>query len=191
MRTRVFQDFSVACSSAFSLVSYLYRPLVTLERLESKRRRGGAVWSSLTSTKAGEFKTKLKINHWRSSPGPPELAGFYVDSVWLRSIKSVPLTWSGIRASARMHTRRPAISIDMTVFINALRGLAGFSRIPTQNLPTTISFFNSLYPLGCLYQPHTTVTSMSLNFQRNEPRPRPCRNFFSSKIRTHYSMSPN
>ena len=33
------------------------------------------------STKAGEFKTKLKINHWRSSPGPPELAGLYVDSV--------------------------------------------------------------------------------------------------------------
>ena len=48
--------------------------------LWAKRRRGGAVWSSLTSTKAGEFKTKLKINHWRSSPGPPELAGFYVDS---------------------------------------------------------------------------------------------------------------
>ena len=38
-----------------------------------------------TSTKAGEFKTKLKINHWRSSPGPPELAGFYVDSVWDRT----------------------------------------------------------------------------------------------------------
>ena len=48
--------------------------------LWAKRRRGGAVWSSLTSTKAGEFKTKLKINHLRSSPGPPELAGFYVDS---------------------------------------------------------------------------------------------------------------
>ena len=29
-----------------------------------------------------EHLTKLKINHWRSSPGPPELAGFYVDSVW-------------------------------------------------------------------------------------------------------------
>ena len=39
-------------------------------------------WSSLKSTKAGEFKTKLKINHWRSSPGPPELAGFYINSVW-------------------------------------------------------------------------------------------------------------
>ena len=44
--------------------------------------------SAGTSTKAGEFKTKLKINHWRSSPGPagpgpPELAGFYVDSVWV------------------------------------------------------------------------------------------------------------
>ena len=26
---------------------------------------------------------QLKINHWRSSPGPPELAGFYVDSVWV------------------------------------------------------------------------------------------------------------
>ena len=51
--------------------------------LWAKRRRGDAVWSSLTSTKAGEFKTKLKINHWRSSPGPPELAGFYVDSVWV------------------------------------------------------------------------------------------------------------
>ena len=121
----------------------------------------------------------------------PSLVARYKKNGRLRSIKSVPLTWSGIRASARMHTRRPAISIDMTVFINALRGLAGFSRIPTQNLPTTISFFNSLYPLGCLYQPHTTVKSMSLNFQRNEPRPRPCRNFFSSKIRTHYSMSPN
>ena len=51
--------------------------------LWAKRRRGGAVWSSLKSTKAGEFKTKLKINHLRSSPGPPELAGFYVDSVWV------------------------------------------------------------------------------------------------------------
>ena len=28
-----------------------------------------------------QSKIKLKINHWRSSPGPPELAGFYVDSV--------------------------------------------------------------------------------------------------------------
>ena len=28
----------------------------------------------------GEFKTKLKINHLRSSSEPPELAGFYVDS---------------------------------------------------------------------------------------------------------------
>ena len=37
---------------------------------------------TMKSTKAGESKTKLKINHWRSSPGPPELAGFYVDSVW-------------------------------------------------------------------------------------------------------------
>ena len=26
------------------------------------------------------FSDKLKINHLRSSPGPPELAGFYVDS---------------------------------------------------------------------------------------------------------------
>ncbi len=33
------------------------------------------------STKAVESKTKLKINHLRSSPEPPELAGFYVDSV--------------------------------------------------------------------------------------------------------------
>ena len=29
-----------------------------------------------------QVKTKLKINHWRLSPEPPELAGFYVDSVW-------------------------------------------------------------------------------------------------------------
>ena len=40
---------------------------------------------TMKSTKAGESKTKLKINHWRSSPGPPELAGFYVDSVWART----------------------------------------------------------------------------------------------------------
>ena len=37
---------------------------------------------TMKSTKAGESKTKLKINHWRSSPGPPELAGFYINSVW-------------------------------------------------------------------------------------------------------------
>jgi hypothetical protein len=29
----------------------------------AKRRRGGAVWSNLTSTKAVESKTKLKLNH--------------------------------------------------------------------------------------------------------------------------------
>ena len=28
-----------------------------------------------------QSKIKLKIHHWRSSPEPPELAGFYVDSV--------------------------------------------------------------------------------------------------------------
>ena len=28
-----------------------------------------------------ESKTKLKINHWRLSPEPPELAGFHVDSL--------------------------------------------------------------------------------------------------------------
>ena len=48
---------------------------VSWSSLRAKRRRGGAVWSNLTST-----KTKLKINHLRSSPGPPELAGLYVDS---------------------------------------------------------------------------------------------------------------
>ena len=37
--------------------------------LWAKRRRGGAVWSNLTSTKAGESKTKLKITHWRLGPG--------------------------------------------------------------------------------------------------------------------------
>ena len=31
--------------------------------LWAKRRRGGAVWSNLTSTKAVESKTKLKLNH--------------------------------------------------------------------------------------------------------------------------------
>ena len=40
---------------------------------------------TMKSTKAGEFKTKLKINHWRLSPDsdsePPELAGFHVDSL--------------------------------------------------------------------------------------------------------------
>ena len=51
--------------------------------LWAKRRRGGAVWSNLSSTKAVESKTKLKINHLRLSPGPEptELAGFYVDAV--------------------------------------------------------------------------------------------------------------
>ena len=34
------------------------------------------------STKAVEPKTKLKTNHLRLSPEPPELAGFYVDSVF-------------------------------------------------------------------------------------------------------------
>ena len=34
------------------------------------------------NTKAVEPKTKLKINYLRSSPEPPELAGFYVDSVF-------------------------------------------------------------------------------------------------------------
>ena len=43
--------------------------------LRAKRRRGGAFWSNLTSTKAVE-SNKAKINHLRSSPGPPE-----VDSV--------------------------------------------------------------------------------------------------------------
>ena len=28
-----------------------------------------------------QSKIRLKINHWRLSPEPPELAGFYVDSV--------------------------------------------------------------------------------------------------------------
>ena len=70
--------------------------------LWAKRRRGGAVWSSLTSTKAGEFKTKLKINHLRSSPGPPELAGFYVDShfgvrVWVSSGREF---WAGRQRQA-------------------------------------------------------------------------------------------
>ena len=34
---------------------------------------------------SSKLESKLKINHWRSSPGPPELAGFYVDSVWART----------------------------------------------------------------------------------------------------------
>jgi hypothetical protein len=52
--------------------------LVSYKTLEDKI----SLALNLTSTKAGESKTKLKINHWRSSPGPPELAGFYVDSVY-------------------------------------------------------------------------------------------------------------
>ena len=37
-------------------------------------------------TKAVEPKTKLKTNHLRLSPEPPELAGFYVDSVFTSCI---------------------------------------------------------------------------------------------------------
>ena len=40
------------------------------------------------STKAVESKTKLKLNHLRLSPEPPELAGFYVDSVWAALLSS-------------------------------------------------------------------------------------------------------
>ena len=57
-----------------------YRPLALVAH-GGERRRGDAVWSNLTSTKAVESKTKLKLNHLRLSPEPPELAGFYVDSV--------------------------------------------------------------------------------------------------------------
>ena len=39
-----------------------------------------------------QSKIKLKINHWRSSPEPPELAGFYVDSVKFHfSFTNVPV----------------------------------------------------------------------------------------------------
>jgi len=46
----------------------------------------------MKSTKAGESKTKLKINHWRSSPGPPELAGFYVDAFGHNKLLSLSLS---------------------------------------------------------------------------------------------------
>ena len=78
---RVFAPPCVHPRAGRQCIALTKRKACRASLLWAKRRRGGAVWSSLTSTKAGEFKTKLKINHLRSSPGPPELAGFYVDSV--------------------------------------------------------------------------------------------------------------
>ena len=77
---RVFAPPCVHPRAGRQCIALTKRKACRASLLWAKRRRGGAVWSSLTSTKAGEFKTKLKINHLRSSPGPPELAGFYVDS---------------------------------------------------------------------------------------------------------------
>ena len=39
-----------------------------------------------------QSKIRLKINHWRLSPEPPELAGFYVDSVGSGS-EAARTTW--------------------------------------------------------------------------------------------------
>ena len=69
------------CQPGPECIALTKRKACRASLLWAKRRRGGAVWSNLTSTKAGESKTKLKINHLRLSPEPPELAGFYVDSV--------------------------------------------------------------------------------------------------------------
>ena len=50
-------------------------------RRRPERNATSSVLQSLALVcEALQFKTKLKINHLRSSPGPPELAGFYVDS---------------------------------------------------------------------------------------------------------------
>ena len=85
---RVFAPPCVHPRAGRQCIALTKRKACRASLLWAKRRRGDAVWSSLTSTKAGEFKTKLKINHWRSSPGPPELAGFYVDSVWPQHCQS-------------------------------------------------------------------------------------------------------
>ena len=65
-----------ACLACLGMPLVSYRPLAEQSQF------------GLRSTKAGEFKTRLKINHWRSSPGPPELAGFYVDSVWVAGARA-------------------------------------------------------------------------------------------------------
>ena len=41
-----------------------------------------------------QSKIKLKINHWRSSPEPPELTGFNVDSVKFRCMRALGLPFS-------------------------------------------------------------------------------------------------
>ena len=66
---RVFAPPCVHPRAGRQCIALTKRKACRASLLWAKRRRGGAVWSSLTSTKAGEFKTKLKINHLRSSPG--------------------------------------------------------------------------------------------------------------------------
>ena len=73
---------------------------------------------ALLRAKAGEFKTNLKINHWRSSPGPPELAGSYVDSVWARGGGSACRAFFA-KTHSRGPVRKPAIrhrSIEAAAF---------------------------------------------------------------------------
>ena len=60
-----------ACYESLLYRAYIHRASaspyqtksVSWSSLWAKRRRGGAVWSNLTSTKAVESKTKLKLNH--------------------------------------------------------------------------------------------------------------------------------
>ena len=62
-------------------------------KLVCYRPLASTTWvGTMKSTKAGESKTKLKINHWRSSPGPPELAGFYVDAFGHNKLLSLSLS---------------------------------------------------------------------------------------------------
>ncbi len=52
-----------AASSCGRLAFLTKRKACRASLLWAKRRRGGAVWSNLTSTKAVESKAKLKLNH--------------------------------------------------------------------------------------------------------------------------------
>ena len=71
------------CTYGANLARLKNRPRFPRKRMEERDRAGR--WVSLPMKKGRrvlvESKTKLKINHWRLSPEPPELAGFHVDSL--------------------------------------------------------------------------------------------------------------
>ncbi len=71
------------CTFGANLARLKNRPRFPRKRMEERDRAGR--WVSLPMKKGRrvlvESKTKLKINHWRLSPEPPELAGFHVDSL--------------------------------------------------------------------------------------------------------------